>query len=177
MYSGDEIPMAQIWSLRTLLLTLFIAGTLPAQVSVTIASNPSGAGFTVSGTGCAGGSYTTPQTLGPVKAPARDWHCGVLTSRLDVAEIYRNSAPSLTPNTRCCRAETRISRLFNTTTGASERLGIRQDRDPRLRLRRLKRRTPRASRRFLTGLIRGGVPQAARLQSHVEPAHTWQVSR
>jgi probable HAF family extracellular repeat protein len=54
--------MPQIRSLRTLWLTLFAVGPLPAQVSVTIASNPTGAAFTVGGTGCAAGVYNTPQT-------------------------------------------------------------------------------------------------------------------
>jgi len=48
---------------------LLTPGTLPAspapnEVPVTLASNVPGSGFTVSGSGCHAGDYTTPQTLG-----------------------------------------------------------------------------------------------------------------
>jgi hypothetical protein len=55
--------MPRLRFLRSLLFLFLAAGALPAQISVTIASTPSGTGFTVSGTGCSGGSYTTPQVL------------------------------------------------------------------------------------------------------------------
>jgi len=44
-------------------LALFAAASLEAQVSITIASSPAGASFTVNGAGCSPGAYTTPQSL------------------------------------------------------------------------------------------------------------------
>src|SRR6266702_1326599 len=48
---------------RLLVLTLLLAPCLPAAVEITIASNPSGRIFTVSGTDCSAGPHSTPQIL------------------------------------------------------------------------------------------------------------------
>jgi hypothetical protein len=50
-------------SLKILFLILSSALALTAQVSVTIASTPTGRSFSVTGQGCNGGQYTAPQTL------------------------------------------------------------------------------------------------------------------
>jgi probable HAF family extracellular repeat protein len=49
--------------LRLPVLTIIAAACLPAQVSFTIASNPTAQAFTVTGTGCSAGAYTAPATL------------------------------------------------------------------------------------------------------------------
>src|SRR5689334_18777804 len=49
--------------LRFVGFALIVTGCLSAAVSITVTSNPSRQVFTVDGGGCAGGGYTTPQTL------------------------------------------------------------------------------------------------------------------
>jgi len=57
------MPLLRSYAFRPLVLTLLAAASLEAQVSITIASNPAGQAFTLSGVGCSPGGYTTPQTL------------------------------------------------------------------------------------------------------------------
>src|SRR6185369_18000481 len=52
-----------MFDLRVVVLTFLLAPCLSGAVSITIASNPIGRVFTVSGSDCGGGTYSTPQTL------------------------------------------------------------------------------------------------------------------